>query len=91
MSRPQRPSGTYLSLHAVTRLTGVTPQRLRRYEEEGLLLADHVIAAEGGRRLYATTLVTRIRRIRSYEQIGVNLAGIEVILRLLEQGRRGRG
>lgn len=90
MSRPVRLRGSYLSVRAVSRLTGVPPQRLRRYEEEGLLVSDQVICAESGERLYATTLVQRIRRIRSYEQIGVNLAGIEVILRLLEQRARGR-
>jgi len=90
MSRSLRVRSSYLSIRAVARLTGVPPQRLRRYEEEGLLLADQVISAESGERLYAASLVQRIRRIRSYEEIGVNLAGIEVILRLLEQRRRGR-
>jgi DNA-binding transcriptional MerR regulator len=80
---------TYLSLRAVARLGGVTPQRLRRYEAEGLIAADRVIEGEREERLYQMAVVHRVRRIRSYESIGVNLAGIEVILRLLEQ-RGGR-
>jgi DNA-binding transcriptional MerR regulator len=88
MSRT-RIHASYLSLHAVARLSGVSAGRVRRYDERGLIWSEHVIDAEGGRRLYDTSVVRLVRRIHSYERIGVNLAGIEVILRLLEQrGRR---
>ncbi len=82
---------SYLPLRAVARLGGVTPSRVRRYEAQGLIVADHVIEGDGGERLYEVSVVHLVRRIRSYEVIGVNLPGIEVILRLLEQRpRRGR-
>lgn len=88
MTRRVSIRGTYLSPRAVARLGGVTPRRLRRYEEEGLIVAERVIQGEREERLYAMSVVHRVRRIRSYESIGVNLAGIEVILRLLEQQAR---
>lgn len=91
MTRPVRVRTTYISLRALARLGGVSPQHVRRYEAEGLLLADRIIQTESGERLYDISVVHRVRRIRSYEAVGVNLAGIEVILRLLEQrGRRTR-
>jgi DNA-binding transcriptional MerR regulator len=90
MNQRLRVRASYLSLQAVARLSGVPPSRVRRYDAEGLIWSDSVIDAGGGRRLYATSVVRLVRRIHSYERIGVNLAGIEVILRLLEQRRGGR-
>lgn len=87
MSRAVRLRGSYLSLRAVSRLSGVPAARVRRYEAEGLIWEDRVIIGPGGERLYETSVVHLVRRIRSYEEIGVNLAGVEVILRLLEQRR----
>lgn len=90
MNRRVRTRRTYLSLQAVARMGGVSPQRVRRYEAEGLILADRVLESDSGVHLYELSVVHLVRRIRSYEVVGVNLAGIEVILRLLEQqaGRR---
>ena len=88
MSRRVVTRASYLNQRAVARLGGVTPQRLRRYEEEGLIVGETILRGDREERLYQMTVVHRVRRIRSYEAIGVNLAGIEVILRLLEQ--RGR-
>ena len=86
-----RTRGSYLPLRTVARLGGVTPSRVRRYEAEGLIVADRVIEGDNGERLYEISVIRLVRRIRSYEEIGVNLPGIEVILRLLEQrSRRGR-
>lgn len=90
MSGEERPRAAYLSLRAVARLSGVPAARVRRYTEEGLIWEDRVLRVEGGERLYDTSVVRLVRRIRSYEEIGVNLAGIEVILRLLEQRPRRR-
>ena len=81
-------TAAYLSPHAVARLSGVSVHRLRRYDSEGLIFSERVITAENGQRLYEASVVSLVRRIRSYETIGVNFAGIEVILRLLEQRRR---
>jgi DNA-binding transcriptional MerR regulator len=85
-----RTRGTYMSLEAIARVSGVSVQRLRRYESEGLIVSDRLIEDDGGRRLYEVSVVQRVRRIRSYEVLGVNLPGVEVILRLLDRLEGGR-
>jgi len=66
---------------ARARLAGNTLAGLRRYEAAGLLApARHY----GRVRYYTAAQVALLRRIRRlHEELGVNLAGIEVILRLL--------
>ncbi|MCC7493946.1 MAG: MerR family transcriptional regulator [Fimbriimonadaceae bacterium] len=58
------------------------PQTLRMYERTGLLQPQR---SGGNLRLYSERDLQRIRRIQSYTAMGVNLAGIEVIFRLLER------
>ncbi len=64
-------------------LCGVHPQTLRQYERIGLLNPSRVGAKN---RLYSESDIERVRRIQRLTQgMGVNLAGVEVILRLLDQ------
>lgn len=74
----------------VSRLTGLGVRTLRRYEEEGLI---EPALRDGDSLFYAEGTVERLLRIRRlHEELGVNLAGIEVILRLrdeLEHLRQG--
>ncbi len=75
-----------LTMEALAKLAGCSVRKVQRYEEEGLLVASRVISrGRRSERLYAHTAVVHVRRIRSFEQIGVNLAGVDVILRLLER------
>lgn len=63
-------------------LCGVHPQTLRQYERLGLVVPSRVGAKN---RLYSESDIRRVRRIqRLTQQMGVNLAGVELILRLLE-------
>jgi MerR family transcriptional regulator/heat shock protein HspR len=63
-------------------LCGVHPQTLRQYERLGLVVPSRVGAKN---RLYSEMDILRVRRIqRLTQQMGVNLAGVELILRLLE-------
>ena len=65
------------------RLAGVTLARLRRYEQAGLLGPPR---HQGRTRLYSAAQVAQLRRIRRLQDdLGVNLAGVEIILRLLAQ------
>ena len=57
------------------------PQTLRMYERLGLVRPQRV----GKNRLYSDRDIERLRRIQEYTHMGVNLAGVEMILRLLEQ------
>ena len=63
-------------------LCSVHPQTLRQYERMGLVIPSRAGAKN---RLYSEADIRRIRQIqRLTQEMGVNLAGVEVILRLLE-------
>jgi MerR family transcriptional regulator, heat shock protein HspR len=63
-------------------LCNVHPQTLRQYERLGLVIPSRVGAKN---RLYCESDIMRVRRIqRLTQQLGVNLAGVEIILRLLD-------
>ncbi len=71
------------------RLVNMHPQTLRYYERAGLI---NPTRSGGGIRLYSQRDIDRLRKIsRLTDELGVNLAGVEVILRLtdsLEQAYR---
>jgi MerR family transcriptional regulator/heat shock protein HspR len=57
-------------------------QTLRMYEREGLIKPKRV----GRNRLYSDRDIERLRQIQHFTQeLGVNLAGVEIILDLMEQ------
>ena len=61
---------------------GMHPQTLRLYERVGLLKPHR----RGPTRLYSDWDIERLRQIqRLTQEMGVNLAGVEIILNLLEQ------
>lgn len=63
-------------------LCGVHPQTLRQYERLGLVIPSRVGAKN---RLYSEADIRRVRQIqRLTQEMGVNLAGVELILRLLD-------
>ncbi len=65
------------------RLVACHPQTLRTYERLGLL-EPHRSASNV--RLYSDRDIARLRQIkRLTQELGVNLAGVEIILSLLEQ------
>ncbi len=65
------------------RLVGVHPQTLRTYEKLGFIKPQRTAR---GQRLYSEADLDKVRQIRQLtEELGVNLAGVEVILNLLEK------
>lgn len=65
-----------------SQLCGVHPQTLRQYERLGLVVPARVGAKN---RLYSEDDIERVRQIqRLTQEMGVNLAGVEIILRLLD-------
>ncbi|MGC8779909.1 MAG: MerR family transcriptional regulator [Anaerolineae bacterium] len=67
------------AIGVVAEMVELHPQTLRRYEELGLL----VPARKAGRRLYSPRDVELLRYIsRLSNELGLNMAGVEVILRL---------
>lgn len=66
-------------ISVVSRMLGVHPQTLRLYEREGLVTPHRTRRA----RLYSEEDVERLALIlRLTRELGVNRAGVEVILRL---------
>ncbi len=69
-------------ISVAARLVNVHPQTLRYYERAGLLKPTR---SRGYIRLYSQRDIERVRKIaRLTDELGVNLAGVEVILRLTE-------
>jgi MerR family transcriptional regulator/heat shock protein HspR len=67
-------------------LVGMHPQTLRIYESKGLVTPQRTA---GNTRLYSEADVERLRLIQQLTtELGLNLAGVEHVIRLEEQIRR---
>ena len=67
-------------------ITGLHPQTVRLYERLGLVLPSRVNKKN---RLYSQSDIDRLLQIRRFTQdMGVNLAGVEIILDLLAKMER---
>jgi MerR family transcriptional regulator/heat shock protein HspR len=67
-------------------LVGMHPQTLRIYETKGLVRPSRT---PGGTRLYSEADVERLRIIqRLTTELGLNLAGVELVLRLEDELRK---
>ncbi len=75
--------GKYVMSVAV-RLTGVGASRIRRYESAGLVSPGRTA---GGQRLFSDPDIDLIREVARLKNEGVNLKGIEVILRMKNHTR----
>jgi MerR family transcriptional regulator, heat shock protein HspR len=71
------------TISAVADQYGIHPQTLRLYEREGLLKPSR---SEGNTRLYTDADLERLELILSLTRdLGVNLAGVEIILNMREK------
>jgi MerR family transcriptional regulator/heat shock protein HspR len=67
-------------------LVGMHPQTLRMYETKGLVRPERT---PGGTRLYSEADVERLRIVqRLTTELGLNLAGVELVLRLEDELRK---
>jgi MerR family transcriptional regulator/heat shock protein HspR len=74
---------------AIAERFGIHPQTLRLYEREGLL---RPVRTEGNTRLYDSDTIERLEIILTLTRdLGVNLAGVEVILHMKERIERMQG
>jgi MerR family transcriptional regulator/heat shock protein HspR len=65
------------------KMIGVHAQTLRYYERMGLIEPSR---SQGNIRLYSMRDIERVRQVKTLvNDLGVNLAGVEVILRLAER------
>ena len=69
-------------------LVGMHPQTLRIYENKGLVSPKRT---RGNTRLYSEADLDRLRLIqRLTSELGLNLAGVEVVMRMEDELRRAR-
>ncbi len=67
-------------ISVVANMLGIHPQTLRQYEREGLVEPSRT---QGRMRLYSQADIDRMKLIlRLTRNMGINLAGVDVILRL---------
>ena len=72
-------------ISVAARMVGMHAQSLRHYERVGLVRPSR---SQGRQRLYSAADVARLRQIqRLIQDLGVNLAGAEVIIRMNERIR----
>ena len=70
-------------ISVATVMVGVHPQTLRTYERVGLVQPRRT---NGRQRLYSQADIDRLRQVqRLINDLGVNLAGVDVILRMNER------
>src|SRR5918995_4770951 len=73
----------YYMISAVSQKYGIHPQTLRLYEREGLLKPSR---SDGNTRLYTDDDLERLEVIlKLTRELGVNLAGVEIILNMREK------
>jgi MerR family transcriptional regulator, heat shock protein HspR len=70
-------------ISVVAKVLTIHPQTLRQYEREGLITPSRT---EGKMRLYSQRDIDKIKMIlRLTRDLGVNLAGVDVVLQLKEK------
>lgn len=70
-------------ISVVAKILAIHPQTLRQYEREGLIEPGRT---DGKMRLYSQRDIDRIKTIlRLTRDLGVNLAGVDIILRLKDR------
>jgi MerR family transcriptional regulator/heat shock protein HspR len=73
----------YYHISSVAKMYDIHPQTLRLYEREGLLAPSR---SEGNTRLYSAEDLKRLEMVLNLiRELGVNLAGVEVILNMREK------
>ena len=82
MATKRKSKGAYM-ISAVAEMYGIHPQTLRLYEREGLLQPSRT---EGNTRLYTDEDLERLEFILNLARdLGVNIAGIGIILQMRER------
>ena len=89
MATRRKPDQKFVMISVVAERYGIHPQTLRLYEREGLIKPAR---SAGNTRLYDEEAIRRLEIILTLTRdLGVNLAGVEVILNMREQMERMQG
>ena len=88
-TRRRRPDQKFVMISVVAERYAIHPQTLRLYEREGLIKPAR---SAGNTRLYDEEAIRRLEIILTLTRdLGVNLAGVEVILNMREQMEKMQG
>jgi MerR family transcriptional regulator/heat shock protein HspR len=79
------PARGLFSISVAAELTGLHPQTLRLYEQEGLVSPAR---SSGGTRRYSTGDIDRLHQIMDLTSDGLNLAGVRRVLELQAETQR---
>jgi len=77
--KPEEPCYT---MKVVSDLLNLHPQTIRNYEKMGIVRPGRT---EGNVRLFSSQDMERLKKIISFKNMGVNMAGIEIIMKLIDQ------
>ncbi|HEX6904954.1 MAG TPA: MerR family transcriptional regulator [Thermoanaerobaculia bacterium] len=89
MATRRKPDQRFVMISVVAERYSIHPQTLRLYEREGLIKP---VRSAGNTRLYDEECIRRLEIILTLTRdLGVNLAGVEVILNMREQMERMQG
>jgi MerR family transcriptional regulator/heat shock protein HspR len=70
----------HYSISAVSNMVGIHPQTIRMYEREGFICPRR---SDGNTRMFSDEDIEKLEQIIFYtNKLGINLAGIEVILKM---------
>jgi MerR family transcriptional regulator/heat shock protein HspR len=84
--QPKQEGKRYYMISAVSKRFGIHPQTLRLYERDGLLKPSRT---EGNTRLYTDDDLENLRVILNLtRELGVNLAGVEIVLNMRDKMNR---
>ena len=87
--RRRKSEQKYVMISVVAERYGIHPQTLRLYEREGLIKPTR---SAGNTRLYDEEAIRRLEIILTLTRdLGVNLAGVEVILNMKERMEKMQG
>lgn len=78
----EKDSHSYFHISVVSEMLDLHPQTIRNYERMGLIKPART---DGRMRLFSGHDINRVKKISTYTDMGVNLAGVEIILKLLER------
>jgi MerR family transcriptional regulator/heat shock protein HspR len=89
MKSPAKDRSGVFRIGAIAERYGIHPQTLRMYEREGLLRPART---EGNTRLYDSDTIERLEIILTLTRdLGVNLAGVDVILHMKQRMETWQG
>ena len=70
----------FYQISQAAKLLGVTSDRLRTYEEEGLIKPFRTKNSKDGKRLYSLNDIEWLARIRDLIKLGVSIPSIRILL-----------